>query len=341
MNYFFLFGGAIGDTLLGIQIGRVLAHNKPEAKLMLLTTRPNNFSRELVANIPFVEYRELPKNKVSSWLYLAALMVRPWSSVVYEPFVDPLSLWWRIILWSARIHPQSRGVQTQIHERPVPRKVKRLLYDSRTDNLFSTTAIRVIELWGISPAQNLQPMLELPVCPPSTHGSYILFHFFAGMYRRSLPIEKSVPLLKEARALYPNHKFVLTCATAEEDSARSMAQGIDNTEVIVNPHAQELLCLLTQAQLVVGVASGITHVAAHLKVPSVILCNLSDPCWLPFYNPDATLLYERKNCGCNGDKTGICEVQTSGGLVYRCIYDIPTERVINEMKRRIEPKTLS
>ena len=190
---------------------------------------------------------------------------------------------------------------------------------------------QVVPLWGGPSVPTPVPYLSVPTCPPASPRPYILFHFFAGAYRRSLPLEKVRPLLVAARTQFPLHEFVLTCAHQEEVAAREMIKGISNARVEVSPLARDLLCLLSQSKLCVGVASGVTHIAAHLNVPAVILCNLSDPCWLPTYSTNAVLLSERAHCGCQGDKTGECRAETPGGLVYRCLYDIPTERIIDTL----------
>jgi ADP-heptose:LPS heptosyltransferase len=142
-------------------------------------------------------------------------------------------------------------------------------------------------------------------------------------------------LLKEARAQFPNHHFVVTCGPAEEAEAGRVAQGFDDIEIKSGLQAPELLQLLSRASVVVGTASGVIHLAAHLGVPTVAMCNLSDPCWLPSYNSAVILLSERRRCKCNGDKTGECGVETPEGLVYACLYDITTESIIDAMKAKI------
>jgi ADP-heptose:LPS heptosyltransferase len=160
---------------------------------------------------------------------------------------------------------------------------------------------------------------------------YLLFHFFAGAYRRSFPIEKVRPLLAAARQKFPAHEFVLTCAHQEEVAARAMIEGVPDARVEVSPHARDLLCLLVQSSACVGVASGVTHIASHLGVPSVIMCNLSDPCWLPTYAKNSVLLSAHEYCGCKGNKTGECNVDTPGGGMYRCLYYIKTADIVAEM----------
>ena len=332
MKYLYVYGGAIGDTLLGIHLGRTLSLNNPQTQLILVSTRKNDFARELTATIPFVQYIELQKRHFSSWIMLARMMSKPWKSVIYDPFASPVSFWWKIILWSASRYPGSIIVRCQIRPKPIPSYARAVVYDCKKDNLFDTPR-RVLEAWGIEVHNTPHPSLSAPACSAPVSGRYIVFHFLAGVYRRSVPAAHARDILLSARAQFPHHIFVVTCSSEEYARTEKIVDGIAN--IIIKPGlpAQDILCLLSHASLCVGVASGITHVAAHLDVPSVVLCNLSDPCWLPTYNPKVVLLAERARCKCNGDKTGECAEITPQGAVYCCLYDIKTESVIDAMKR--------
>ena len=153
-----------------------------------------------------------------------------------------------------------------------------------------------------------------------------------------MPPDHAHKLLESAREKFPHHAFIVTCLPSEKMFAVDIARGIDQVIISSDLHAEEIVGLLSHADLCVGVASGVTHIAAHLDVPAVVLCNLSDPCWLPSYNPNVTLLAERTRCGCNGDKTGDCNEITPGGMVYRCLYDIKTQSIIDAMQTHVFKK---
>lgn len=333
-RYYYLYGGAIGDGLLGIHLGRVLSENAPGAQLVLLSTRENSFIEALAQGIPFVRYKVITKNKARSWLFLCTLLFRPAKSVVYEPFNNALSVWWKIILLVLRQGPRSVDVRCQIHPRKIPRRSIALAYDCKADNLFSNTVPRVVRAWGIEVSKTTRPSLPLPACEP-TLKPYIVFHFFAGQYRRSIPVDHARELLAAAREKFPQHAFVITCGPGEDTAASDVILGVDNSRVVMAPRAKELLCLLKNAAVCVGTASGVIHMAAQVSNNVVALCNLSDPCWLPYYNPAVVCLSARENCKCNGDKTGECSMQTPLGLVYRCIYDIKTKDIVDAMKTKI------
>lgn len=319
-----------------MQLAHALEAAHSNGHLTLLSTRKSSFVRQLIESVPQVTYRELSRNDFRSWLTLIGLAFSPHGAVFLEPFQDTVPLWWKIIARMVTLLPGSIEVRCQSRPQKVPDRVRVLSYDPKTDSLFSVIA-GVVPLWGGNMVPVPTPSLPTPICSSSSTQPYVLFHFFAGNYRRSFPLEKVRPLLTEARKNFPLYEFVLTCAHQEESVARAMVEGISGTRVEVSPHARDLMCLLKQSSACVGVASGVTHIAAHLGVPSVVMCNLSDPCWLPTYTKKIVLLSAREHCGCHGDKTGDCGVATPGGTVYRCLYDIKTERIIGEMQRILTP----
>lgn len=331
----YIFGGAAGDTLLGVQLFHALKKADEKATLTFISTRKSGFSQNIVASVPGARYEELPLWSVRSWLRLVSLAARPHSVVFLEPFQDKVSLRWRCIARIATLMPGSKEVRCQSRPASAPGRVGIVRYNPKTDNLFEVMT-RIPAALGYPAVDPFVPYLPQPTCAQSAR-SYILFHFFAGSYRRSFPIEKVRPLLTAARKEFPNDEFVLTCAHGEELDAAQMIEGIANARVVVSPKITELYCLITNSRVVVGVASGVTHIAAHLNTRAVVLCNLSDPCWLPTYNTTIALLSAREQCLCNGDKTGNCWVTTPRGSVYRCLYYIPTEDTIRAMHEQIHP----
>ena len=324
----YIFGGAIGDALLGIQLWRCLDAAHPGARLLVISTRKeNSFVEGLFTTVPGIEFIALPKESAGSWLRLMFLALTPHKVVYLEPFRNNTALWWRIMARALALLPWSARLVCSIR-----RKGRGVLhYSCVSDSLFDLPA-RVVRGWGL-------PLSQVPIPRLDVHSKTlepsIVFQFFAGSSRRSWPYEKAHPLLVQARALYPELEFVLTCGPSEETAARHLAEDITNTRTVAGASALEVLELLSRARLRVGVASGIMHMAAHLPLPSILLCNLSDPCWLPRFNPQALLLSAKENCGCVGDKTGQCSVQTSQGPVYRCLFDIPVEQVLDEMRKAL------
>lgn len=329
-RYLYLYGGAIGDALVGIHTGRLLSENVPGARLELISARRNAFVREMVLDLPFIEYRELDKKDLSAWLTLPRYLFRTYSSAVYEPVTSDMPLWWRLILWCAR---QAGGTQVRYqrigHESPVPKGAQRCTYDCQKESFFTDTPLKILSAWKV-PLNHIS-LPSLPKRPSSEEKPYILFHFFAANYRRSIPVDHARAILLAAREEFPLHQFVVTCAEDEVVRAKDMVAGVSNTRIDANLPAPDVIALLSGADTVVGTASGIIFVAVHLEVPVVALSCLVDPCFLPTYSTTTTILAARDECRCNNDKTGGCIVETPEGEVFRCLYFIPTKEVIDAM----------
>jgi hypothetical protein len=331
MKYVFVYGGAIGDALVGMHLGRTLALNRPGARLLMLSTRRNPFVKDLARHIPSVAYHELPKDALLSWLALPFLALTPSCSVVYEPTIETLPPWWRLIIRLATFLPGSRDIRQFVrgHERNVRSPARALIFEGPTDNLFMDTVPRTLLAWGVPVTMRTIP--TLPIVRGTARAPYILFHFFAGNYRRSFPLEKVQPLLREARTRFPDHEFILSATPTERERALAMVEGIKHARVESNLTATQVLELLSGAALAVGVASGVLHMAAQLPVPSIALANRSDPYWLPTYSTTARIISDTEHCRCAGNKTGDCTEHTQGGEVFRCLYYIRQERIIEEM----------
>lgn len=335
-RFLYLYGGAIGDALLGIHIGRLVAANVPGATLELVSTRHNPFVKELTEDLPFINYQELVKGSSWSWFALPRLMLQPYRSVVYEPVTSSLPLWWRLILWCAR---QARGsvqvrYQRESSVREIPEKATRVTYVCKSQNLFTDTPRALMRAWNITLAHEPKPHLPRAAAQPK-NGPYFLFHFFAANYRRSIPVEQARAILISARAQFPKHMFVVTCGREEFSRAERMCEGIENVQLESDLHARDMRELLSGADLVVGTASGILFVAVHLGVHVIALSCLVDPCFLPDYSSTTTILAARSECRCDGESKGECAVNTPEGDVFRCLYFIPTEEVLEAMHVRM------
>jgi hypothetical protein len=331
----FLYGGPIGDSMVAIHIGRTLAANAPGAVLELVSTRENAFVRELCRDLPFMRYRSLPKESLGSWLSIAALAFSRNASMAYEPVTSTMSLWWKLILWFARRRPGGIQVRYQMrgYEPKVPRGVRRLVYDCEKTSLFDTPK-SVLEAWGIE-ARSL-PGPSLPRRQGPSGGPYILFHFFAGQVRRSIPVDHARAILTAARAAYPRHEFVLTCARGELGKAQRMAAGISDARIESGHAAPELMSLLCGADLIVGTASGILILAAHYGGPIVSLSNRSHKrAFETDFSPGTVTLSAYDECRCRPGDGSACQVETDEGSIYRCIYFIKMNDVLAAMERKL------
>lgn len=328
-NYAYIFGGAIGDALLGAHLGRSLAEAQPGARLTLITTRENPFLRDLLKPLTFVRLLEMPKGRLRSWAMLP--FFRAYHLVFSEPLSAPIPLWWRILARALTARPGSVEVHCVGKSDTVLFPcAKSIVYDCRTDNVFDLPP-KILVAWGL-PSVSLTPHLEASLYGPLEQVAerYLLFHFSAPSMRRSVPIAHAREILALVQSAFPAYDLVLTCTAADRLRTEKIGQGY-SIRILEDLPAAALVRTIRNASAYVGVDTGVTHLSCHICTPCVVLGNRSNPCWLPYYAPKAEILFESRRCGCHGDKTGDCTEETPEGSVYRCLFDISAERVTHAL----------
>lgn len=329
----YIYGGAIGDALLGVHLGRMLSASAPGSQITLIATRENRFVRDLLKPIPFVHLIEMPKWSLHSWVTLLQLGFTPHATAVYEPLSTPIPFWWNLIVRVATIRKGSIDVRCTTHARAKHKRERTIAFDCRTNRVFALVP-HVLEQWGIPPRM-LIPHLDTGLYQDHSlrvPKPYFVSHFFAPSTLRSEPVSKGRELLSAVQETFPSHQLVLTCTTSEFPRAKRMAEGL-NAQVLCDLTPAAIVSLLAGADAYVGVDTGITHIACHTGIPCVVLGNRSNPCWLPYYVPHAIILFGTERCGCNGDKTGDCAEIVDGQKYYRCLLDITEEQILDALQK--------
>lgn len=151
---------------------------------------------------------------------------------------------------------------------------------------------------------------------------YILIHPFASNPKRSFPHSRWKQIIANISASYPTYPILFHIGPDEEGGAREIAGNLGVRYVGTELSFAEQATLIAEAKLYIGVDTGITHLACLLHRPSIVVGNLSNPLWLPTYNPNARILTNAAHCACKGDKTGDCLVTTDEGKFLRCLFTI-------------------
>ena len=158
---------------------------------------------------------------------------------------------------------------------------------------------------------------------PYEAGTYAVFHLFGTSIKHALPPERWCALLRHASRAHPGLGLVLTGTHAEQSAMAEVAAGLPvfcATELSI----QELIWVIDNAALYVGIDTGVTHIAGVLQQKSIVVRHCSDPSWIPDYNLHARVLLNSKNC--NPEDPTRCLVVEDGGVEYRrCTYDISDE----------------
>ncbi len=171
---------------------------------------------------------------------------------------------------------------------------------------------------------------------------YIVLHPFAATEKRTYPDSLSKALITYLIENFPDVKILLSAGPADVERARRMIDniGMDDGQVLLmsdlseNDFKREIQ-IIASAQLYIGIDTGVTHVAAHLNVPMIVLGNLSNPMWLPTYSNTATVLFSRENCTCTPDKKGDCQIMVDGQYYYRCMVEISWQSLCSAIELRL------
>jgi len=177
----------------------------------------------------------------------------------------------------------------------------------------------------------------VPIHPAlyTAHQPYIVVHPFASNPVRSLPPERWQELFDFITTTYPQYQLVISGGPADKVAAHALIRTSYRqafyTEDIISTFLPKI-GLIAQASLYIGVDTGPTHMAAHLLVPTIVIGNNSNPCWLPTYNKDVTILMHTEHCTCTSDKGGDCRAVIDGKSYYRCMIEITPEEIKNTIQ---------
>lgn len=169
------------------------------------------------------------------------------------------------------------------------------------------------------------------------HSSYVVIHPCASSFSRSLPIARWAGIFEYITVNFPDIKVVITGSKQDDQFIQRILELSVSTTSLIDLAGRlsmtELANIVDGARGYIGVDTGVTHLAGVLQKRSVIIGNLSNPCWLPFYNKDATILTERKSCTCNGQKGGNCFYLIEGEKYYKCIIDISKKTIYESITK--------
>ncbi len=135
-------------------------------------------------------------------------------------------------------------------------------------------------------------------------------------------------------------KVMLPWGNAEEhERAQRIAAGHDGVEVLPKMGLNELNAWLAHAQAVVGVDTGLSHVAAALAVPSVAIYGATDSTLTGVLGPQVEVMRsEYSDCAPCLSKT--CLKNEPGALQPPCYREISPQRVFGSLQSRISAVTL-
>lgn len=342
-NVILFTNGAIGDFLMaGLcadSVGKLLL----KSDITIITPRNTSLLRELFSAYPHIKIREVNRR---NFLHTPVLLVHmAWQKnlVVNQGVFKkiPFFVW----LLARLLVVRSGSVHLHFHQKAPQGKSKKdgvVAFDyhlSVYENLAHLVRAHGIDISSAVPLYRFVAITDIFERYGLTRGSYVVIHPCASSFARSLPASRWANIFHYVAHNFPETKIVVTGSKQDNLFIQTIFNAGVSLDSVINLAGKlsmvELANIIDGSRGYVGVDTGITHLAGVLKKRSVVIGNRSNPCWLPSYNKNATILVERKNCTCDGQKGGNCLYQIGGERYYKCMIDIPEESIYEGVRKML------
>jgi ADP-heptose:LPS heptosyltransferase len=332
----YLNSGAIGEFLMTLYFADLVDQSAKEQRIpspliRILVQKNYSFLLQLAVEYPHIQIETVSSKQRFKNMLNARVGGTPRAVITQQTFgTVPLIV--KLFAWLIALGPNAKLIGFDDGKAYNKFFYNDLLkFDSTLP--FAKEMGKLAERCGY-PATLTQPILRWKKLPSQKERSGpIVIHMCGTNPNRSFPIKRWNALLKELRIQYPKILFVCTGGTVDRPFIDAACEGVTNIQNAAGEmNVPELLDLFNTAKIFIGVDTGITHLASFRGVPSVIIGNLSNPTWLPTYNPNARILYNETNCTCDGLKGGDCSIIVDGQPYLRCLYDITDKSVFESVR---------
>jgi ADP-heptose:LPS heptosyltransferase len=256
--------GPLGDALMALALFDDLVQVAPNATLTILTRRNAAMIRELAKNYPGITVLEVPEGVASLRVFAHILSHR--SVVLMLGLGSAFSWRYRLLFLLLRLRG-SKTVGFWLSGLSV-----RIPYDislSMLDN-FRRLMPHALPGWEVTEGA---PSVQLPQREPKAApkpGSYIVMHVAGASIAAALPPARWQTLISYINHQYPHLAVVLTGTPTERSKLEALGA---NLQVVVRTDLSisELVWLIDNAALYVGIDTGVTHIAGVLQQKSIVV----------------------------------------------------------------------
>jgi hypothetical protein len=345
-NIWFFVGKSIGVTLLGLYVleQAQLKLGRENCRLFLLYTHASKPSEEMLKAYPHIRIVYFDWSHLKNILVLFFGSFNKKNIFVYPPSFGRAPILVRffsrmLTLFNTKSRCVAALPNNEMGDALFFTKVSPL--DLHKNIFFST-----LDLLSAVSTEKVQPPALIFSYDASLRKKlpreYIVFHPFAANEGRTYPDSLSKKLLAYLIETYPHYKIILSGSSKDLARAKKIIDSVPRGHTFIEPiqtyigeHFSGTSQVLSDATLYIGVDTGITHLAAHVHVPSVILGNQSNPMWLPTYAPSVTVLFNEQHCTCTFDKKGFCHQEVDGKIYYRCMVEISWQSLCSAIELRL------
>jgi ADP-heptose:LPS heptosyltransferase len=325
--------GPIGDTLMALALFDDILSIDSNATLVILTRRNLNLINELALGYTQVSVLRIPSG-MKAVPFFARLLMRRWTFLTLG-VTGAYSTRLKLFLFTLTHIPgnltvgfndQAPGFKKwlPLHE-VLQFDGSRLIINNFRDLLIhvygpDTTKV----LYQLPPRVRLQKVLVSNAKPP-----YVVLHMYGDSIASSFPQARWITLVKAIRSSFPQMQIVITGTELQRKKMGEVAQTSSGISVFIDFPLLSVVALIENAELYIGIDTGITHLAGVLQKKSLIIGHFGDLTWIPTYNSNARVLVNSSNCTCGTNK---CCVVIDGETKYRrCSYDISDTAILDSI----------
>lgn len=320
---FLLSYGALGDFCVILFFLSNIVRQNPNLKLVILTTRNTPLLREMAAAYPTVEVA--PIQLFSIVRYLLASFYKRTIFIVPPTFFD-VPFFVGVL---AKLFTFLRGKTVGFTSRARTISFD-LVIPFNTKDLFYKNFTALLEVLGFSSREPFEISFVHDMTGVKSLGDgYIVVAPFASTQHKTLPPDRWIALIAFLKKTYPGRTIVLLGAPSDKTVATQYLDqaGVNDGRVLCGSPFAQVAAVIAHTSCFIGIDSGLTHVAGVQHVPSVVVENLRTPMYLLSYNPNAIVLFEKKNCICDGERGKECYWIIDGVHYSRCMVDVSQERI--------------
>lgn len=334
--------GPIGDTLIMLALFDDILHLDPESRFVVISTRSVSMIRDLASAYPAVEVWQIPSKPFSLISFIVRVFSRRWTVLVpgsAKGYSFHISLFFLALSYIPGNRTIGFGdIRKQGGWLPFQTKLYVNIKQPILDN-YRRMVPAFMPHADMKAVHSRPPQVLLKTVQPAFFnlkpGSYLVIHMFGTRVRLSFPPKRWRIFLGDLARRYPAMSFVLTGAAKDKVLIEEVSSGLPRMEISIDRPILEVAGMIERSALYVGIDTGITHLAAMLRKPSVVIGNNSNPLWWPSYNPNGVILVNLERCSCTGDKNDDCRVYEDGVGYHRCTYDIRAEDVFAAIEAKL------
>lgn len=319
----------MGDTLMALALFDDIARVAPNASLLILTRRNVAMIRTLASEYPRVEVREIPRGFLTAPFFIRILLRPGWTLLTLGLVSIGYSLPLRFFFFTLSLIPGNRTIG--FHDRLLDVSLDFDISLLMIDNLRRLLPYALPQWRGrTGTLPRLRVRAEKPKNFSFARGTYIVAHLFGVSIPHTLPPYRWHALFARIRKEYPLYQILLTGTPSQHSLADEVVAEQEGIIIRTDLSMHELVYVIENAALYIGIDTGVTHLAALLQQKSIVIRHCADPSWIPTYNPHARVLLNSARC--TPEDPMLCALVSEGCREYRrSTYDISNKLIFDSI----------